>query len=69
MRMLGLTILSAALICSVPAVAKTQAEPEQPAAGKASEKKICRKLAITGSRMGERKCLTREEWKKVDEIK
>ena len=69
MRLLTFAALSAALVCAVPAAAKTQNEPDQPTVGNPADKKICRKLTITGSRMGERVCLTREEWKKVDEVK
>ena len=69
MRMISLATLSAALIVSVPVAAKTQPADEQVAKAGASEKKICKKLTITGSRNGERVCLTREQWKKVDEVK
>jgi hypothetical protein len=31
------------------------------------EKKICKRLATSGSRMAERVCLTKAEWKKVNE--
>jgi hypothetical protein len=61
--------MSATLVVAMPATAKTQAEPEQSAAGKDAEKKICKKLTITGSRMGERVCLTASQWKKVEEVK
>jgi hypothetical protein len=66
MRPISFAILSAFLLCSAPAAAKTQPEPEQQTAGNPAAKKVCRTLKITGSRMGERVCLTREEWKQVD---
>lgn len=69
MRSISFALLSAALICSVPAAAKTQDESEQQKIGDTSDKKICKKLKVTGSRMGERVCLTREEWKQVEELK
>ena len=73
MRVLSLTTLSAALLLAVPAAARTtaQAEPDQSPTAKPSvgEQKICKKLKVTGSRMGDRVCLTRDEWKRVDEQK
>lgn len=70
MRKLFMTFLSAALVAAVPATAKTQADQDQQAtAGKSADKKICKKLTVTGSRMGERVCLTAEQWKKVEEQK
>ena len=33
----------------------------------AEEKKICKQLATTGSRLPKRACLTAKEWKAVDE--
>jgi len=68
--MIALATLSAALIVSVPVAAKTQPSDEQTVtkAGEA-EKKVCKRLTITGSRNSERVCLTREQWKKVDEVK
>ena len=69
MRMLSVATLSMALLMSTAAVAETQA-PSEPtkATEKAApaEKKVCKRLAITGSRMEERVCLTREEWKAVE---
>ena len=61
--------LAAALTLSAPVAAKSSqlAESKQAAAGKSSERKICRTIAATGSRMGHRVCLTKEQWKKVDE--
>jgi len=69
MRLVSFAAISAALICAVPAAAKTQNDSDQPTVGNPADKKICRTLTITGSRMGERVCLTREEWKKVDQVK
>ena len=70
MRMISLATLSAALMISVPVAAKTQPTDEQTVAKAGTEdKKICKKLTITGSRNGERVCLTRDQWKKVEDVK
>jgi hypothetical protein len=69
MRLISFAALTAALICSAPVTAKSQTEPDQTTVGNPSEKKVCRTLKITGSRLGERVCLTREEWKRVEEVK
>ena len=69
MRMMSFAILSAALILSAPAVAKTQTEPDQQTIGNSADKKVCKRLKVTGSRMAQRVCLTKEEWKKVDALK
>jgi hypothetical protein len=70
MRVMSFVSLSAALMMSTAALAetKTQAEPGQREATKAAPapKKICKRLATTGSRMEERVCLTKEEWKLVE---
>ena len=35
-----------------------------------AEKKICKRIDLTGSRVSrDRVCLTREDWKKVEEVK
>ena len=70
MRIISVAILSAALITTVPAAAKTQ-NPDEQSVAKAgeAEKKVCKKLTITGSRNGERVCMTRDQWKKVDDVK
>ncbi|MFL6729345.1 MAG: hypothetical protein ACJ8D6_10155 [Sphingomicrobium sp.] len=46
----------------------------QPAAGlsgakapAAEEKKICRQIEVSGSRMSKRACLTAKEWKQVED--
>ena len=70
MRVRSFVALSTAALLSTAAVAetKTTAEPAQREAQKASpaQKKICKRLATTGSRMEERVCLTKEEWKAVE---
>ena len=44
--------------------------PEMVAAGSGAaadkEKKVCRKLMTSGSRLGQRVCLSKSEWKKVE---
>lgn len=69
MRPVSFAILSAAVMLSAPVAAKTQTESDRPTVDNSSGKKICRRLNVTGSRMAERVCLTKEEWKKVDELK
>ncbi len=77
MRAFAMTALAAAMLVASPAVAKTggQASGANATAGitaaapKAadSEKKVCKRLAASGTRMTERVCLTKDEWKKVEE--
>ncbi len=67
MRSISFAVLSAALVVAAPAAA--QSADDRPSAKPAAEKKICKKLTVTGSRMAERICLTREEWKQVEELK
>ena len=73
MRVIPLAILSAALLITLPAAARTnaQAETAPPQAGKSADadKKICKRLVVSGTRMADRVCLTKDEWKKVDEEK
>jgi hypothetical protein len=69
MRLISFAVLSTALICSVPATAKTQSEQEQQTVGNPADKKVCRRLKTSGSRMAERVCLTKEQWKQVDALK
>ncbi|HEY0629379.1 MAG TPA: hypothetical protein VGD23_08625 [Sphingomicrobium sp.] len=63
--------IAAALTVSAPLAAKTETSANQLAenkSGKAEgEKKICKRLATSGTRMADRVCLTKEQWKKVDE--
>lgn len=74
MRTITLSILSAAVIAASPAVAKNNAQASENQVATAateagSPKKVCRRLAGTGSRMAPRVCLTKEEWKQVEQVK
>jgi hypothetical protein len=78
MRITSLATLSAALLITSPAAAtiKEQAETASPQAAQVAEaktpdsgKKICRRLVVSGTRMADRVCLTKDEWKKVEEEK
>lgn len=59
------------LVGSVPAHAvqangQAAAKSEVKSTSTSNEKKICKRLATSGTRMAERVCLTKEEWKKVE---
>ena len=74
MRTITLSILSAAIIAASPAAAKNNAQASENQVGTATSeaganKKICRRLPATGSRMTPRVCLTKEEWKQVEQVK
>jgi hypothetical protein len=76
MRISSLITLSTTLLLATPAIAQSTSQTGAAAATAAqtekttaAEKKICRRLTISGSRMGERVCLTRDAWKKVDDQK
>ena len=76
MRMITFTGLAAALVLSAtPAFAaktnaKEQAVADQVATGNTAERKICKRFQNSATRMkNERVCLTKEEWRKFDEMK
>lgn len=78
MRTITMSILSAAIIAASPAVAKnnsTQVTENQVGAVNSdgseggATKKICRRPASTGSRMATKVCMTKEEWKQVEQAK
>ena len=75
MRSITLTILSAAIVSAAPAIAKDNAQqPGENQVGAAasdgtSQKKICRRPMETGTRLTPRLCLTKEEWKEVEDMK
>jgi hypothetical protein len=74
MRITSLATLSAVLLVSVPAVAQTtQTGSAATTAAQSTkladndEKKVCKRLATSGTRMAKRVCLTEDQWKKVEE--
>ena len=80
MRLTSVVTLSAALLLSSTAMAQdkklasnevasrvsNQAADETTAPASA-EKKICKRLATSGTRMAERVCLTKQQWEKVEQ--
>lgn len=79
MRLTSIVSVSAALLLSSTAMAqdKKLAANGQPSASASyqataeapapTEKKICKRLATSGTRMFERVCLTKQQWEKVEE--
>ena len=62
-----ITFLGGAIAAAQPASqAPAPAQPDAAAKSTASEKKICRKLPSTGTRMEKRACLTLREWQDLD---
>jgi hypothetical protein len=62
--MLATAILSILLVSSSASAssdnpAPTQAKPEKP-------KKVCKTIAMTGSRLGRRECKTKEQWQQAE---
>ena len=68
-------ILSAAIVSAAPGLAKDNAQQTAEnqfgatASGSTAQKKICRRPMETGTRMTPRLCLTKEEWKELEELK
>jgi hypothetical protein len=73
MRSITFTGLAAALALSTApaAAAKTSAKDQtlvQESAAAAGDRKICRRLQNTGTRLrNDRVCLTKAEWKKIED--
>ncbi|HUP66625.1 MAG TPA: hypothetical protein VM145_00225 [Sphingomicrobium sp.] len=61
----GLAVAASLLISPVAASAATTGADKNAAA--TGEKKICRQLPSSSSRLPQRVCLTQAQWKKVDE--
>ncbi len=68
MKFISYAAVAVSLTVSSPALAQLpspdtagQKQPEK------AEKTVCKRLPTSGTRMAERVCLTREQWKKVDE--
>lgn len=71
MKFIPVAALAASLLFTVPATAETAAAQSEIKSDKAksdkAEKKECRRLAVSGTRMTERVCLSKEDWQKVDQ--
>lgn len=74
MRIVQLATLSATLLIAAPVIAQSTTQAGSSATTSAQtaktaveEKKICKRLDSTGTRMEKRVCLTKDEWKKVEE--
>lgn len=58
-------LTTAAIAQSGTNTASSAAVANQVAPAQSAEKKICKRLDRTGSRMTEKVCLTKEDWEKV----
>jgi len=75
MRAIAITTLAALCLAAAPATAKTDNQEPAAVAGSESkqatadpaEKKVCKRLKMSGTRMADRVCLTADDWKKVEE--
>ena len=80
MRLTSVVTLSAALLLSSTAMAQDKKLASNEVASRVSnqaadettapapaEKKICKRLATSGTRMAERVCLTKQQWEKVEQ--
>lgn len=60
------TIVALLLLAASPEAGTTTTETETPKAKPVKEKKICRPVVATGTRLGKRECKTQDEWDSVD---
>ncbi len=74
MRIVQLATLSATLMLAAPAIAQSTTQAGSAATTSAQtaktaveEKKVCKRLDATGTRMEKRVCLTKEQWQKVED--
>ena len=74
MRLASIVSLSAALLIAAPVAAQgtTQAGTASTSAAQVAkpvdaEKKVCKRLETSGTRMAERVCLTKQQWEKVEQ--
>ena len=75
MRIIPTAAMAAILILSTPTFAQNSsqaataatASAAQPSKAAAEEKKVCKRLETSGTRMAERVCLTKDEWKRVEQ--
>jgi hypothetical protein len=56
---LSLLLVNSSASASSDSPAPTQVKPEKP-------KKICKTIAMTGSRLGRRECKTKEQWEQAE---
>lgn len=69
-----LSIAAAALLATsaaAPAAKTTQSEEAKAAQAAAADgggKKICKRLQTSGTRLGERTCLSKQDWKKLENM-
>ncbi|MGN6820730.1 MAG: hypothetical protein ACTHJR_18900 [Sphingomonas sp.] len=68
MRTIGLSTVLAGALCASVAAAAQDRSPSGTTPAPDTEKKICRTITPTGSIMGKRFCLTKAEWKKLNDI-
>lgn len=66
MRSILTSLVTATMISVAGPALANPADAAQKSKQVASEKKVCRLLETTGTRMSERVCLTEREWLKVD---
>ena len=63
-----ITVSCIALLTAAAAPATAAQTPAQDKAAKANvERKICKQLPTTGSRLQNKACLTAKEWKQIEE--
>lgn len=74
MRIVQLATLSATLLLAAPAIAQSTTQAGSSATTSAQtaktvveDKKVCKRLDSTGTRMEKRVCLTKEQWKQVED--
>lgn len=77
MRIISFATIATALLITGPAFAQgngqaaaaaTTAAAAAQATKPKQDEKVCKRLETSGTRMAERVCLTKEEWKKVEQL-
>jgi len=67
---LALSLALSAAPAFAAKAAKDQSVAEESASAATAERKVCKRLENTGTRMkNDRVCLTKEEWRKLDDVK
>ena len=66
-KLMAASILTASFAFAPAALAAETAAPGAPVAAPVEEKEICRKVEVTGSRLGSKKiCKTKAQWQAID---